>query len=219
MSLRESFELSLKTLGRNRLRSALTLLGIAIGVGAVLAMVAVGDGARSAIEEQVTAAGLNVITVTAGNYKMKVSDPGDVGADHASLWEDIDRVDLDAPTLQGRRRRAVRRFRPRRGRRRRSSRDAPRRRSDGKARPSNRAAAARRLRGRPGRRRDADGDGRGRDPRRGRRRAARGRRRARVGASRARRAPLVHAASRDRAVHQPDPPIVGGQPRPVLHRP
>ena len=92
MSLRESFELSLKTLGRNRLRSALTLLGIAIGVGAVLAMVAVGDGARSAIEEQVTAAGLNVITVTAGNYKMKVSDPGDVGADHASLWEDIDRV-------------------------------------------------------------------------------------------------------------------------------
>ena len=90
MSLRESFELSLKTLGRNRLRSALTLLGIAIGVGAVLAMVAVGDGARSAIEEQVTAAGLNVITVTAGNYKMKVSDPGDVGADHASLWEDID---------------------------------------------------------------------------------------------------------------------------------
>ena len=99
MSLRESFELSLKTLGRNRLRSALTLLGIAIGVGAVLAMVAVGDGARSAIEEQVTAAGLNVITVTAGNYKMKVSDPGDVGADHASLWEDTDAADpLASPT-------------------------------------------------------------------------------------------------------------------------
>ena len=68
---RETFELATKTLRRNPLRSALTLLGITIGVGAVVTMVAVGNGARAAIEEQVMAAGMNVITVMAGNYKMK----------------------------------------------------------------------------------------------------------------------------------------------------
>ena len=54
----------------------LTLLGITIGVGAVLTMVAVGNGARASIEDQVVAAGMNVITVTAGNYQMKGEDGG-----------------------------------------------------------------------------------------------------------------------------------------------
>ena len=50
---RDRFELATKTLRRNPLRSALTLVGITIGVGAVVTMVAVGNGARAAIEEQV----------------------------------------------------------------------------------------------------------------------------------------------------------------------
>ena len=70
----------------------LTLLGITIGVGAVLTMVAVGNGARASIEDQVAAAGMNVITVTAGNYKMKGEDAGGGVVDHqASLvepWEE-----------------------------------------------------------------------------------------------------------------------------------
>jgi putative ABC transport system permease protein len=92
MEFSASFALAWRTLRRNGLRSALTLLGIIIGVGAVLTMVAVGNGARASIEDQVAAAGMNVITVTAGNYKMKGEVDGGGVADHqASLhdsWEE-----------------------------------------------------------------------------------------------------------------------------------
>jgi putative ABC transport system permease protein len=86
MELSACFSLAWRTLRRNGLRSCLTLLGITIGVGAVLTMVAVGNGARASIEDQVAAAGMNVITVTAGNYKMKGEDPGGGVADHQAAW-------------------------------------------------------------------------------------------------------------------------------------
>ena len=46
----------------------LTMLGMIIGVGAVITMVALGKGAQSTIEEQVKAAGTNLINVNAGNF-------------------------------------------------------------------------------------------------------------------------------------------------------
>lgn len=86
MELGTSFALAWRALVRNGLRSCLTLLGITIGVGAVLTMVAVGNGARASIEDQVAAAGMNVITVTAGNYKMKGDDPGGGVVDHQAAF-------------------------------------------------------------------------------------------------------------------------------------
>lgn len=98
MDLATSFTLAWRALVRNGLRSVLTLLGITIGVGAVLTMVAVGNGARASIEDQVAAAGMNVITVTAGNYKMKGEDPGGGVVDHQAAYSpDLDLLDLDAP--------------------------------------------------------------------------------------------------------------------------
>src|SRR4029450_3444712 len=85
MDFSTSIALAWRALRRNGLRSALTLLGIVIGVGAVLTMVAVGNGARGSIEDQFAAAGLNVITVTAGNYKMKGEDPGGGVVDHTAV--------------------------------------------------------------------------------------------------------------------------------------
>ncbi len=61
------FRIAMKALGRNRLRTGLTMLGMIIGVGAVITMVALGEGARAMIEEQVKATGTNVITLTPGN--------------------------------------------------------------------------------------------------------------------------------------------------------
>ena len=58
-------DLALKALGRNRLQTGLTLLGMTIGVATVLAMMAVGAGAQHSIEQQVRAAGLNQLTVLA----------------------------------------------------------------------------------------------------------------------------------------------------------
>ena len=97
MELSACFRLAWRTLQRNGLRSCLTLLGITIGVGAVLTMVAVGNGARASIEDQVAAAGMNVITVTAGNYKMKGEDPGGGVADHQARLEPWEEQG-DAPT-------------------------------------------------------------------------------------------------------------------------
>ena len=59
--------LALRALRRNKLRSILTGLGIIIGVAAVVAMVAVGNGARAQIESKVSALGQNLLTVFAGS--------------------------------------------------------------------------------------------------------------------------------------------------------
>jgi putative ABC transport system permease protein len=63
-----NIRLALRSLNRNRLRTALTMLGIIIGVAAVLTMVALGAGAREAVQSNVTSAGTNLVFVRAGNY-------------------------------------------------------------------------------------------------------------------------------------------------------
>ena len=69
MTVGMSFKIALKALGRNKMQTALTMLGMIIGVAAVLTMVALGTGAQTSIEAEVLAAGANVITITAGNYR------------------------------------------------------------------------------------------------------------------------------------------------------
>jgi putative ABC transport system permease protein len=68
MSIFMTLLIALKALNRNKMRTMLTMLGMIIGVGAVITMVALGKGAQSTIEEQVKAAGTNLITVMAGNF-------------------------------------------------------------------------------------------------------------------------------------------------------
>jgi putative ABC transport system permease protein len=63
-----TLRIALKALNRNKMRTILTMLGMIIGVGAVITMVALGRGAQTTIEEQVKAAGTNMITVNAGNF-------------------------------------------------------------------------------------------------------------------------------------------------------
>lgn len=68
MSVLMTLRIALKALARNKMRTMLTMLGMIIGVGAVITMVALGKGAQSTIEAQVKAAGTNMITVMAGNF-------------------------------------------------------------------------------------------------------------------------------------------------------
>src|SRR5512134_1233276 len=68
MSILMTLRIALKALNRNKMRTVLTMLGMIIGVGAVITMVALGRGAQSTIEEQVKAAGTNMINVNAGNF-------------------------------------------------------------------------------------------------------------------------------------------------------
>ena len=68
MSIFMVFRVALKALGRNKLRTALTMLGMIIGVAAVITMVALGTGAQTSIEAQFQSTGTNVIIVQAGNF-------------------------------------------------------------------------------------------------------------------------------------------------------
>jgi putative ABC transport system permease protein len=63
-----TFRIAFKALGRNKLRTGLTMLGMIIGVSAVITLVAMGNGAQSVIEDQIKGAGTNMITVNAGNF-------------------------------------------------------------------------------------------------------------------------------------------------------
>jgi putative ABC transport system permease protein len=66
MLIGETLAVALSSIRSNALRSILTMLGIIIGVGAVITMVALGTGAQKAVEERIAALGANVFTVFAG---------------------------------------------------------------------------------------------------------------------------------------------------------
>ncbi|HZC68754.1 MAG TPA: ABC transporter permease [Nitrospirales bacterium] len=69
-----------RVLSRNRMRSALTMLGIIIGVGAVIAMVSIGEGAKAAVQAQIASFGTNVITILPGAMTVSGVRSGHGGA-------------------------------------------------------------------------------------------------------------------------------------------
>ena len=66
MIIGETVKVALSSIRANKLRAALTMLGIVIGVGAVIAVVALGSGAQKAVEDRINALGANVLTVYPG---------------------------------------------------------------------------------------------------------------------------------------------------------
>ena len=70
------FKLSFRALTRNKMRTALTMLGIIIGVGAVIAMVSIGAGAKDAVEARFSAMGTNNLTVSSGSRMMGGAQSG-----------------------------------------------------------------------------------------------------------------------------------------------
>ena len=67
MNPREIIRVALRALARNKLRTILTMLGIIIGVGAVICTVAIGQGASEQVQQQIQSLGTNVIMVFAGS--------------------------------------------------------------------------------------------------------------------------------------------------------
>ncbi len=80
---RHSLSIALRALFKNRLQTGLALLGVIVGVGALVTSIALGRGAQESVEDQLRAAGANLIVVTAGNYsgsRQDRSNPdGDMG--------------------------------------------------------------------------------------------------------------------------------------------
>src|SRR3981081_1028255 len=66
MDLLAIIRIAMRALARNKMRSVLTMLGIIIGVGAVIAMLGVGQGAQQTMQEQIQAMGSNMLFVGSG---------------------------------------------------------------------------------------------------------------------------------------------------------
>ena len=68
MLMSETFWIALQSIRGNLFRAALTMLGIIIGVAAVITMVALGTGAQRAIDEQMEALGGDILSIAAGSW-------------------------------------------------------------------------------------------------------------------------------------------------------
>jgi putative ABC transport system permease protein len=92
----EIINVALGAIRANKLRSFLTALGIVIGVGAVITMVALGSGAQKAVQDQISALGTNLLTVYAGQSMHR----GVASADRVALTSlDAEALEQDAPVL------------------------------------------------------------------------------------------------------------------------
>ncbi|MGE5693037.1 MAG: ABC transporter permease, partial [Candidatus Zixiibacteriota bacterium] len=65
----ESLTVAINALRANKVRSILTMLGIIIGVGAVIAMIALGQGAKKAVEDSISALGTNLLMIRPGSAR------------------------------------------------------------------------------------------------------------------------------------------------------
>ena len=68
MELLATVRIAVRALGRHKLRTFLTMLGMIIGVAAVMTMVALGNGARASVEDEIGSAGTNLVYISSGNY-------------------------------------------------------------------------------------------------------------------------------------------------------
>jgi putative ABC transport system permease protein len=102
-----SIKMAFRALRVNKLRSALTMLGVIIGVGAVIAMVAVGSGATKRIQEQIASIGSNVIivqpgSITSGGIRLGFGGAQNLTEDDArAIATDCPSVQLTAPVARG----------------------------------------------------------------------------------------------------------------------
>ena len=99
MSFFMIFRVALKALGRNKMRTALTMLGLIIGVAAVITMVALGTGAQKEIEAQIQSAGTNLIMVRAGNFSRGGISHG-MGSSPRLKVDDVDAIREQVPGAQ-----------------------------------------------------------------------------------------------------------------------
>ena len=70
MNIKEVFRISWEAIGKNKVRSLLTMLGIIIGVAAVIVMIAISAGTEATISDQITSLGTNLIFVSTSFTRM-----------------------------------------------------------------------------------------------------------------------------------------------------
>jgi putative ABC transport system permease protein len=92
LNLSQNVRSALRALMANKLRSGLTMLGIIIGVGAVVALLSIGTGAQTAITSQISGIGANLITVYAGSRNQFTPAGGGGGATTPLTYEEAQQL-------------------------------------------------------------------------------------------------------------------------------
>ena len=107
MNFAATLRIALLALRVNKMRSALTMLGIIIGVAAVIVMIAVGGGAQARVEDQIRSLGSNIImvlsgSITAGGARTGIGSQPTISEDDAyAIGREIEEIQAAAPTLRG----------------------------------------------------------------------------------------------------------------------
>src|SRR5512135_3727810 len=98
INIPSTVKISLKSLMVNKMRSALTMLGIIIGVGAVITMLAVGTGARQRISEQISSMGSNLLIVLPGSTTSGGARMG-AGTQPTLSMGDVEAIQKECPAV------------------------------------------------------------------------------------------------------------------------
>ncbi len=89
-----------RALARNKMRSALTMLGVIIGVASVIAMVSIGQGAQASVQSQIANVGTNLLFIRAGSMNTGgVRSGTDSGGTNTLTVEDIEAIRREVPSI------------------------------------------------------------------------------------------------------------------------
>jgi macrolide transport system ATP-binding/permease protein len=99
----EAAKMALRSMRANMFRTALTLLGVIIGVAAVVAMLAIGDGSRQQVLERIASMGTNLLVIRPGGTAVRTTgDNASLVEDDATAIEDIENVSIVSPERSSR---------------------------------------------------------------------------------------------------------------------
>jgi putative ABC transport system permease protein len=98
MNLTAILKVAIRALGRNKLRTALTMLGIIIGVGAVIVLVSIGQGAQTMVLDSMSSMGTNMMFIMPGTMTFGGASMG-LGAANTLTDEDVFAMEREIPTI------------------------------------------------------------------------------------------------------------------------
>ena len=99
MNAWQTFLVALRALARNKMRSFLTTLGVIIGVGALIVVVAIGEGARKTVEQAFASIGTNLLIVMSGSTNAG-GLRGGAGSQPSLTWDDLKAIQNEVPSVK-----------------------------------------------------------------------------------------------------------------------
>ena len=99
MNFLQTLRVALRAILRNKLRAFLTTLGIVIGVGAVIAMMAIGAGAKARVEQAFAAMGTNLLIIQSGSSSQG-GVQGGFGSQPTLTWDDFAAISAEVPSIK-----------------------------------------------------------------------------------------------------------------------